>query len=71
MKLKIQLVIKSESDYHNIEFAESCFYYSANLHVDYFDFGGRDVHNEKYKNIIRRMNKYFVRKKYSYKDDPI
>lgn len=69
---KINIRVFAESDYHNIEFDVWCnFYYSAHLGLEYLDMGGSGVLEDKYKNLIRRMNKYFIKKKNWYNEDVI
>lgn len=69
---KITIHIFDESDYYNIEFDVWCnFYYSAQLGLEYLDMGGSGVLEDKYKNLIRRMNKYFIKKKNWYNEDVI
>jgi hypothetical protein len=66
MKLRVCLVVEIEHDFHNICINNNLFYYSAGEQVNYFDFGGNDCRHHKYENLIRRMNKYFLIKKYKY-----
>lgn len=69
---KINIRVFAESDYHNIEFdVWRNFYYSAQLGLEYLDMGGSGVLEDKYKNLIRRMNKYFIKKKNWYNEDVI
>lgn len=69
MSLKTKLKIEAENSYFNIHFNDVLFYYSSAHDTEYFDFGGLDCKDEKYTNLIRRMNKYFLRKKYNYDDE--
>jgi len=68
---KINIRVFAESDYHNIEFDGTNFYYTAELGVEYLDMGGKQVKHHRYENLIRRMNKYFIKKKNHYDEDVI
>lgn len=69
---KITIHIFAESDFYNIGFdAWGNFYYSSHLSLEYLDMGGGGVLEDKYKNLIRRMNKYFIKKKNWYNEEVI